>query len=197
MSSRQAHETGPARSVDDVLELFREWGDRHYDEELSQTEHALQSAALAREAGAADELVAAALLHDVGHLLHLRATAGRPGPLDDDLDHEAVGARYLAGIFSPAVTGPVALHVRAKRYLAAVEDGYAAALSEGSTASLARQGGPMTADEQAAFAANPGATAALALRRWDDGGKVDGLDVGTLEDHRPLLERLAGVVPRA
>lgn len=191
MSAAGTDAAPPAASVDEVLDLFGRWGDDHYDEELSQTEHALQCAALARADGAPDELVAAALLHDVGHLLHLAATDGHPGPLDEDLDHESVGARWLARLFGPGVTGPIALHVRAKRYRAAVDPAYVTALSDGSRASLARQGGPMDPDEQAAFASNAGAEAAVALRRWDDGGKVDGLDVGTLSDHRPLLERLA------
>jgi predicted HD phosphohydrolase len=127
----------------------------------------------------------------VGHLLHLRSTGGGSVAHDVDLDHEAVGARYLARLFGPGVTGPIALHVRAKRYRAAVEPAYVATLSDGSRSSLVRQGGPMDATEVAAFESNPGAAAAVSLRRWDDGGKVDGLDVGTLEDHRRLLERLA------
>lgn len=180
----------PARTVDEVLALYRRWGDDRYDEELSQTEHALQTAALAKAAGADDDLVAAALLHDVGHLLHLEETDGDPGELVD-LRHEARGARYLGSLFGPGVTGPIALHVRAKRYLTATEAGYLATLSAGSRASLERQGGPLQAAEVEAFESNPGCAGAVLLRGWDDGGKVDGLDVGTLEDHRPMLERLA------
>lgn len=179
----------PARSVDEVLDLYRRWGDDQYDEELSQTEHALQTAALARAAGAGDELVAAALLHDVGHLLHLAETDGDPGELVD-LRHEARGARYLGTLFGPGVTGPIALHVRAKRYRTAVDPEYLATLSAGSRASLERQGGPLGAEDAAAFESNPGHADAVRLREWDDGGKVEGLDVGVIEDYRPLLERL-------
>ena len=86
--------TGHAASVDEVLALYERWGDDHYDEELSQLDHALQTAALAVAEGADDALVAAALLHDVGHLLELRRRRCRPRPdVDDDLGHEAVGAR--------------------------------------------------------------------------------------------------------
>lgn len=180
-----------ASSVDEVVELYRRWGSEHYDEELSQIDHAVQTAALARAEGAPDELVAAALLHDVGHLLELAARDGHGDLPDEDLSHEAVGARYLAGLFGPGVTAPIALHVRAKRYRSAVDPAYLAGLSAGSTRSLALQGGPADADEVAAFERNAGFTDAVRLRAWDDGGKVDGLDVPELDDYLDLLLRLA------
>ena len=181
-----------ATSVDEVLELYRRWGSEHYDEEISQTDHAIQTAALAVAEGAAGELVAAALLHDVGHLLELESRDGRGDLPTVDLDHEAVGARYLAGLFGPGVTGPIALHVRAKRYRCAVDPAYLAGLSDGSTRSLALQGGPADADEVASFESNPGFADAVRLRSWDDGGKIDGLEVADLDHYRPLLEQLAG-----
>jgi phosphonate degradation associated HDIG domain protein len=180
-----------AQSVDEVLALYERWGANRYDEELSQLSHALQTAALAQEAGAADELVAAALLHDVGHLLDL-ADGGGHRDRTVDLRHEARGSAYLAALLPPAVTAPIALHVRAKRYLVAAEPAYAAVLSPGSAASLARQGGAMDPDEVRAFTANPGWSDAVALRRWDDQGKVDGLDVPDLASYRRLLDSLAG-----
>lgn len=175
-----------ATSIDEVIELYERWGAQRYDEELSQLAHALQTAALAGAAGADDALVAAALLHDVGHLLDL---ADGEGSRDRtvDLRHEARGAAYLAGLFSPAVTAPIALHVRAKRYRVAVDPAYADVLSPGSTASLARQGGPMDADEVAAFEANPGWADAVALRGWDDQGKAHDLETSDLASYRGLL----------
>jgi predicted HD phosphohydrolase len=167
-------------SLDDVLALYEQWGGHHYDEDLAQAEHALQTAAHAQAAGATDVLVAAALLHDVGHLLAL-AGEGQPGP------HEHTGAVYLAQLFPPSVTGPVALHVRAKRYLCAVDAGYAAALSRGSTRSLERQGGPMSSDAIAAFEATPGWTDAVSLRRWDDAGKSAVPAAATIDSYRSLL----------
>lgn len=180
----------PAASVDEVMELYLGWGAQHYDEELSQTEHALQCAALARAEGADDALVVAALLHDVGHLLELAGRDGRGDLPVDDRGHEAVGARYLSVLFGPEVTAPIALHVRAKRYLCAVDPQYLSGLSAGSTRSLALQGGPADPDEVARFESNPGFDAAVRLRRWDDGGKVDGLEVPDLDGYRDLLERM-------
>jgi phosphonate degradation associated HDIG domain protein len=180
-----------ATSVDEVITLYLRWGADHYDEELSQLDHALQTAALAVAEGATDALVVAALLHDVGHLLELRAPAGGDTAPAQDLHHEARGARFLSELFPPAVTAPIALHVRAKRYLAAVEPPYLDSLSAGSTRSLLRQGGPMDPGEVTAFEANPGFDDAVRLRRWDDHGKIDGLAVAGLDDYRPLLERCA------
>ncbi len=178
-----------ASSVDEVLALYERVGDEHYDEELSQLAHALQTAALASAVGAADGLVAAALLHDVGHLLALAAGSG-PGD-EGDLRHEVWGAAWLAGLFGAEVTRPIALHVRAKRYRVSIDAAYAAGLSSGSAASLVRQGGPMGPEEVSAFETLPGFADAVALRGWDDQGKVDGLVVAGLDHHRPLLERLA------
>lgn len=184
-------EVDPARSIDEVLDLFERFGQDHYDESISQLDHALQTAALAVAARAADELVVAALLHDVGHLLELRAGNRHDATTELDHGHEASGARYLRKLFGPGVTGPIALHVRAKRYRCAVDPDYAASLSTGSTASLARQGGPLRADEAEAFAAGPGARDAVLLREWDDSGKVEGLAIPALDSYRVVLELAA------
>ncbi|MEQ1788060.1 MAG: phosphohydrolase [Acidimicrobiales bacterium] len=178
-----------ATTVDEVLALLAAHGAERYDEEIFQLAHAEQTAALAGAAGASAALVAASLLHDVGHLLEL---AGAGGTRDRTVDHrhEARGAAWLAGLFPPAVTAPIALHVRAKRYLCAVDPAYGEVLSAGSVASLERQGGPMDAAEVAAFEANAGWEDAVALRRWDDVAKVPDLVVPTAETYRPLLESL-------
>lgn len=172
-------------SLEPLFDLYARWGSGTYDEVVTQTDHARQCAALARAAGASDALVAAALLHDVGHLLDLADGGGpRPGA---DLRHEDRGAVYLATWFGPEVTEPVRLHVVAKRYLCAVEPAYAAGLSAGSRRSLAVQGGPLDAGAAADFAGTPGAGAAVALRRWDDAGKVAGLERPAFGSYRDLL----------
>jgi len=178
-----------AASVDEVLALYERYGGRLYDEELRQLAHAEQTAALARAAGASDEVVLSALLHDVGHLLEM---ADRDGARDRTVDqrHEAVGAAWLASLYGPGVTAPIALHVRAKRYLCAVEPAYHHALSAGSVASLERQGGPLSAAEVVAFETNPGWEGAVALRRWDDQAKVLDLEVAPITSYRTTLERL-------
>ena len=127
----------------------------------------------------------------VGHLLELRGGGRADGQVAADLGHEGRGARYLGALFPPSVTGPIALHVAAKRYRCAIDAAYRATLSSGSERSLVRQGGPMSAPEVARFEAHPAHADAVALRGWDDHGKVLGLDVGTLRAHEPLLRSLA------
>jgi phosphonate degradation associated HDIG domain protein len=163
---------------------------RMYDEDVTELEHALQAAALAIADGAPDHLVAAALLHDVGHLVS-DDNVTLDEDLTEDFEHERVGARFLTRWFGPEVTAPVALHVSAKRYLCAVEPGYFDDLSPSSMRSLALQGGPMSVDEVEAFERLAHHEAATLVRRWDDRAKVAGLDVGAFCDHDALLTRLA------
>ena len=177
-----------AHSVDEIVGLLERHGAERYDEEIFQLAHAEQTAALATAAGASDALVAAALLHDVGHLLELAERDDGTRDRSLDMRHEARGSAWLAGLFPPSVTAPIALHVRAKRYLCAVDTTYHAVLSPGSVASLERQGGPMDPAEVTAFEANPGWEGAVALRRWDDEAKVPELEVPSASTYRELLE---------
>lgn len=177
-------------SVSEVSRLFHTWGDDSYSESVSQLAHAEQCAALARNAGADDHVVLAALLHDIGHLLVLDESSGVP-LLDSDDEHEAAGARYVAQLFGSEVAGPIALHVAAKRYLCGVDGSYFDILSPASVSSLRLQGGPMTPAEIGRFERMPHFAAAVALRRWDDEAKIDGLTVESFEAYVPLMERLA------
>jgi phosphonate degradation associated HDIG domain protein len=172
-----------------IAALFERMQDRgrraFYGEAVSITNHMLQTAHAAEREGAPPALVAAALLHDVAYVVH--------EPPDDrvlDAAHPAIGARFLAEHFGPAVAEPVRLHVAAKRYLCAMEPEYRAALSAASIRTLEAQGGPFSQAEAGAFPALPHAHDALRLRRWDDAAKVAGARTPDLEHYRPLLERL-------
>jgi len=170
--------------IAEIESLFARHGDETYGEGVTQLQHALQTAALAAAEGADDALVVAALLHDVGHFLQ---------PTDDSFGyhkHDRSGGAWLAQRFGPAVSEPVRLHVAAKRYLCAAEADYFAKLSPASVHSLGKQGGPMSATEAAAFAAMPQAEAAMRLRRWDDGGKLEGIRVPDLPEYRERIARL-------
>jgi [1-hydroxy-2-(trimethylamino)ethyl]phosphonate dioxygenase len=170
-----------------IVRLFAERGDAAYiGEPVSQTEHALQTAWAAERAGADSALVATALLHDIGHLLHNLSEDCAEQGIDDR--HETLGARWLARHFGPAVSEPVRLHVAAKRFLCATEPGYFERLSEASVLSLRLQGGQFSAEEVEAFRRNPFAQAAVALRRWDEEAKVEGLETPGLAHFRPHLE---------
>src|SRR4051794_31901305 len=137
--------------VDEILDLFEKRGSAAYlGESVSQREHALQAAHLAVLEGAPATLVAAALLHDVGHLLS--ATEDNPAERGVDARHEVSGHAWLARHFGPEVTEPVRLHVMAKRFLCAVHPAYANSLSPASVRSLELQGGPLKPAEVDAFA---------------------------------------------
>lgn len=173
-------------TIDTILEMFAIAGQAAYfGEAVSQTEHALQSAHLAVEAGADDKLVVAALLHDIGHLMRgLPEDIAQHG-IDDT--HEDIGAAWLDQHFGPCVSDPVRLHVAAKRYLCAVDPAYILSLSPASQLSLRLQNGPFTPAEARAFENETHFAAAVALRRWDDAAKVPGLNVPGLDAYRRLL----------
>ena len=179
-----------ADPVDEVLELFADHGDERYDEGVTMTEHCVQTAVRAEEAGAPARLVAAALLHDIGHLLLARDRRSHDY-LRSDWDHERIGAEWLRPRFGATVADPVGLHVDAKRYLCATDDDYHRLLSVASMRSLDVQGGPFSAEQAAAFAADASAPDALRIRRWDDAGKVVGEATRPVAAFAPLLRAVA------
>jgi phosphonate degradation associated HDIG domain protein len=176
-------------TTDEVFALMRSRGSGRYGlSAVSQLEHALQSAALAAERNLGDEIVVAALFHDLGHLL-AGDDVDLAGQGIDDV-HEETGARMLEQLFGPAVAEPVRLHVAAKRYLCRVNPAYYDKLSEDSRQSLTLQGGPMHADEIAAFDRLEHRAAALALRMIDDEAKVASLATPGLDSYREIATRI-------
>jgi len=170
-----------------IFEIFEvRGGDAYFGEPVSQLEHALQAAYYAGQENAPASLVVAALLHDVGHLLH--GLGEHVADRGIDARHEDVGEAWLAREFGPEVTEPVRMHVDAKRYLCATDPEYLALLSPASLQSLALQGGAYTAEEAREFERRPFARDAVRLRRWDDLAKVPGMAVPGLESYRALIE---------
>jgi phosphonate degradation associated HDIG domain protein len=175
--------------VDEIFARFDQAGDELYiGEPVTVSEHMLQAAAFATRDEAPPELVAAALLHDYGHLVHdLPEDSAEHGV---DTHHEELGFAFLERWFPAEVTEPIRLHVAAKRYLVAVDPKYRERLSSASLMSLDLQGGPMSPDEVASFEAGAHSEAACRLRHWDDAGKEPQLAVPPLESYRGLLESL-------
>ena len=153
--------------------------------DLNQIQHGLQAAWLAERAGDPPSLIAAALLHDIGHMLHELGENPAEAGIDDR--HEEVGDAYLRDRFGPEVCEPVRLHVAAKRYLCGKEPDYFAKLSKDSVLSLSLQGGPMDAEEIAAFERLPFWQEAVRLRRYDEGAKVKGLETPPLSHFLPYV----------
>jgi phosphonate degradation associated HDIG domain protein len=165
-----------------IESLFAGFGSAYYGREaITQTEHALQCAALAEQAGESPAMIAASLLHDVGHLVMAESVL-------EDKRHQDVGARVLAELLDESVVAPVRLHVPAKRYLCAVDGAYWSTLSQASRDSLALQGGPFTVREVDAFERLPYFAEAVRLRKYDDMAKVPGAVTPSLRHYLGLLE---------
>lgn len=160
-----------ALTLPDITTLFERRGAEQYTgEPVTQLEHALQSAWLAEQAGADDELVTAALLHDLGHLLAEHGATPTLRGIDDL--HQFIALPFLRPLFGPRVLDAIRLHVDAKRYLCASRPGYHAALSSDSQRSLVLQGGVFTPQQAHEFITQPHAQAAVQLRLWDDAAKA-------------------------
>ena len=173
-----------------LADIFERRGAESYlGEPVTMSQHMLQGAKLAEDAGAKDELVAAALLHDIGHYT---SEFGPYSPDDtEDNHHDDAGAEVLKHFFPPVVVDCVRLHVAAKRYLCATDPEYFNRLSPASVHTLELQGGPMNADEVAAFEAEPHFREAVRVRIWDEGGKDPDMETPAFAHYVPLLERVA------
>lgn len=181
-----------ALTIESILDLYETRGARHYGSEtVSQLEHALQCATLAQEESAPEPLVAAALLHDLGHLV--TETPHHVGRDVDDL-HQYIAIPFLRGLFSEAVLEPIRLHVDAKRFLCRADRRYLLGLSPASQHSLELQGGPFSVLEAERFIARPYALDAVRLRRWDDRAKTAGARTPSLAEFEPLLRRVSRAV---
>jgi phosphonate degradation associated HDIG domain protein len=175
LSQANAHPT-----TCEILEMFRARGQSQYGKEaVSQLEHALQAAYFAERNGASSELISAALLHDIGHLLHTLPDDAPDEGIDDQ--HEALAGEWLERRFVPEVVEPVRLHVAAKRYLCGNDPAYFQELSPPSILSLKLQGGPMSTEELRQFRKHPHFDAAVKLRRFDDAAKVPNMTTPPLE----------------
>lgn len=173
-----------------IATLFAQSGqDAYYGEPVTQLEHALQCAQLAEQAGADQETVAAAFLHDIGHLLPAEAGVGYMDGYGT-VDHEKLGADYLREQgFSEKVAQLIEHHVNAKRYLVFKKPEYFARLSEASLKTLEFQGGPMTPEEATAFESNPYFREILQVRGWDEQAKIPGLLTRDMAYYLAIAER--------
>lgn len=175
--------------VEELASLFQQRGGSEYGgESVTQQEHALQCAELAENNFATPALVIAALLHDVGHMLHDLPDDAPDQGVDDF--HEKSGNNYLRKHFPESVSEPVRQHVAAKRYLCTVDENYESCLSEPSIVSLNLQGGRMSDDELAEFRKSLYWEDALKLRKWDDLAKIEGKKTPAVEYYLGFIARI-------
>jgi phosphonate degradation associated HDIG domain protein len=171
--ARAENEGGQGVSISDICMLFARKGGRAYEGEgVTQLEHALQTAAQAEAIGSPPALIAAALLHDLGHLLNDQGETPTLRGVDDL--HQFVALPFLRPLYGDDVLEPIRMHVDAKRYLCATRADYYTALSADSKRSLVLQGGVYSADEASRFVEQPHAEDAVKIRVWDDLAKSPG-----------------------
>ncbi|MBA63217.1 MAG: metal-dependent phosphohydrolase [Planctomycetaceae bacterium] len=175
-------------NVSEIIELFKKRGDSEYGgEDVTQLQHALQTAQLAEKENSTAELVVAALLHDFGHLLHDLPDDAPDLGVDDF--HETAAESSLSSLFPLAVTEPIKLHVQAKRFLCSTDRSYNSKLSEASITSLELQGGRMSVEELMEFKSHTHWRDAIRLRIWDDLAKDPELETPLLDYYIDFLER--------
>lgn len=181
-------------TIDEIEDLLLRKGAKQYGREpVSQLDHALQCAHLAEVQGESQPIIAAALLHDVGHLLEKEvADADGPNPNLDDL-HQYIAIPFLRGTFSDNVLEPIRLHVDAKRYLCHMDPNYLATLSPASVRSLQLQGGVFDREQAILFMRSPHAGAAVRLRRYDDLAKVPSARTPSLGHYVEQLRQMRGL----
>lgn len=179
-----------SKTFDEIEKLFAaRIGDEYLGEDVKLVEHMLQCADLALSVSAPDYLVAAALLHDIGHLLVEDPEGGHESRVDRH--HDVVGAKWLEERFPATVSEPVRLHVAAKRYLVTTNHDYLSKLSHASVQTLYMQGGPLNQEEVIEFISREGAEDAVRVRLWDDLAKVRDKPTSTLHDFKEIIDSLA------
>lgn len=172
--------------ANEIINIYEVNGQLQYGEEMTQLQHAFQSAALAASEGYDEEVQLAAFLHDIGHFMNA-SDSDKMGVFGVK-SHEKLGAEYLrAQGFSEKVAALVEGHVAAKRYLTFKESGYYEQLSEASKRTLEYQGGRMTAAEAQAFEVSPFFEMSVKMRYWDDAGKNPDLPIESLERYREMI----------
>ena len=187
-------QTNQAEKIaDEIIGIFQNKGGSDYaGEPVTQLEHACQAAQLAEKQGYDDEVILAAFLHDLGHLLEEEGLEHMEGY--GVKDHEAVGADYLRERgFSKRTADLINSHVAAKRYLCYANKRYYDNLSHASKMTLQFQGGPMSEEEAKAFEANPMKNLIIKMRTWDEEAKLPEVPVPDLKVFRDkIVSHLSG-----
>ena len=186
-------DSAPALTRDTIVpflaDIFaRRGGEEYLGEPVTMAQHMLQGATFAEQQGLGEDIIVAALLHDIGHFT---SEFGTYSPDDTtDKHHEDAGAEVLANFFPTLITDCVRYHVAAKRYLCATRPSYFDRLSPASVHTLHLQGGPMTAAEVAAFEANPNLEKIIQVRYLDEAGKVADMQTPDFAHFAPMVQRI-------
>ncbi|NKB76613.1 MAG: HD domain-containing protein [Gammaproteobacteria bacterium] len=172
-----------------LADIFHRRGAESYlGEAVTMSQHMLQAAQNAEQAGENQSVITAALLHDIGHY-----TGEFPEDyIEQGIDnrHQITGAAVLEKFFHADVVEPVRWHVEAKRYLCAVDEGYFRRLSEASVETLKLQGGPFNSEQITEFERNPYMDSIIRVRKYDDAAKDQDKDTPTIDHYLPIIQVL-------
>lgn len=179
-----------ALTIDDIERLFQNKGHEQYSgESVTQLQHALQTAFLGEQEGASQEMITAAFLHDLGHLLHELGDTPSMHGVDDVHQYRVIP--FVRHLFPASIIDAIQRHVDAKRYLCAVRPDYYQDLSQDSKRSLILQGGIFTQAQSETFIAEPGAANAVRVRLWDDLAKQPEAQTPSLSHYIQIAKRCA------
>jgi putative nucleotidyltransferase with HDIG domain len=174
--------------VEIIFQLFNKKGDDMYiGEPVTKYQHMVQSAMIAQNLGYTDEMVIAALLHDIGHVC-VEMTP------DNDMNgfgiknHDLIGAQLLReNGFSDLVVSAVENHVAAKRYLCTKFQNYYDQLSLASLETLKLQGGMMNETEILEFENHPYFDENIKIRKIDELAKDEHMEIVAVESFKEIM----------
>lgn len=163
------------QSTESIISLYKKYGgELYFGEGVTQLQHALQAAQLAKANGGDSETILAAFLHDIGHLCIDETDEHQVMDSYGVVDHETLGANFLRKMgFSNKVCRLIASHVNAKRYLTYNFPEYYEQLSEASKRTLEFQGGKMSHEEAIHFQEDKHFDSYIQLRKWDELAKSE------------------------
>jgi len=173
--------------VDEVFELYEQYGNADYiGEPVSQIEHMCQAAQLAEAEGYDEEVILAAFFHDIGHLCeHIMPVEHMDSY--GIADHESLGSDFLREKgFSEKIAKLVESHVSAKRYLTYKFPDYYNKLSDASKMTMERQGGVMTEAEAEMFEMDYLYSLFIKIREWDDKAKIEHQPLPSLDKYKQM-----------
>lgn len=175
----------PTASVQEIMQLFHQKGQEIYCEGINIIEHMVQCANLAAKETTDEEIILAAFLHDVGHLLDTKQLESFDGK-----NHAFIGAKFVQSKgFSTRIVVLIQNHIEAKRYLALVDPLYYQDLSELSKQNLAAQGGRMTTAEAMTFEESPYYEWNVKMRKWFEADKTAIVLEKDLEKYQAMMLR--------
>ena len=153
--------------INNILDLYKNYGNTFYDKNITQTQHAFATMNMAIQNSQPEYLQLTSFLHDIGHLI-LNESDNNQNFLQTNLHHELVAYNFLKQYFPDKITKPILNHVYAKRYLCSKFKYYYDDLSQSSKKSFKLQGGFLNQYSINKFEKTSYFNDTIILRRYED-----------------------------